>query len=653
MRRTWYLRKRWIGWCKCTAKSYISWPERLLTEVLRLRYHLRIWILLKAFNTLRNKKKRSMAGDSQQPAATQQEKEGEPTQSATTVRQLPPASARNPSTLTVKGASEASATPLPITSAELSPTQLPNPHASDRFSLQHPYSYTALGAQRETTSNGVAFNDIIPSNPKPTTVPSVEEADSNKDDAQNVTQEMCATAESHEDTTVKPPAAVLGAASTAPITQHQSQSFGGFIPMSGSSSAPDSIAPAPSILTAVDTINPLPLNEYWNERTWRRFTKSSPVHIGTFISCLGLVKCNVLGDTTFDHLAANAMSAAIDEIASGLYAKVSAESLVVCAANPDFLDEEIDVLLDEYAPDIWGMDADRSKLLEPGTNDTYPKNLVYENDDDRKLLWLYLHRWIFAKAFSTLRECGGSDEVERGVVVALSHGSSSTISSSVPERFYAQTLPGTEGEQDHKGKRKASIPPSPDQPKRPKGDQIHASQPENASSSQPNASSLTNTFVKYLQNCGQSSVLETTPLDSIEHELSQITMYLPSLLNTEPYAADFPSVFASWVTYRRSILAVRKQVTALPTEQLSDVQMKIRRGRLLTELRKARDEFLETRDDETSANDVICLGFGRLQRTVAEGEKVMDTIREGFRVLDERLLELGESLGGGKWILMG
>jgi hypothetical protein len=87
-----------------------------------------------------------------------------------------------------------------------------------------------------------------------------------------------------------------------------------------------------------------------------------------------------------------------------LWFHLSTEDLFKCAADPNYLVQEIDVLLAEYAPDIWGMDTDRTRLLLPREYKQYQKQLVYEDDDDRQLLWLHFHRWIFAKAFVVLKD---------------------------------------------------------------------------------------------------------------------------------------------------------------------------------------------------------------------------------------------------------
>jgi hypothetical protein len=48
------------------------------------------------------------------------------------------------------------------------------------------------------------------------------------------------------------------------------------------------------------------------------------------------------------------------------------------------LDEEIDALFEDHSP-IWSLDSDRTKLLAPGVDESYPKDLFYEESQDQKM----------------------------------------------------------------------------------------------------------------------------------------------------------------------------------------------------------------------------------------------------------------------------
>ncbi|CAO2648049.1 Nn.00g089710.m01.CDS01 [Neocucurbitaria sp. VM-36] len=453
---------------------------------------------------------------------------------------------------------------------------------------------------------------------------------------------------------------------------------------SGSSST---IRPSSSIFNPRQATNYLPLDRYWDETIWRRFISASTLSMRIFVSCLGLKFRHVRGCTVFDWPAAKSLEAETARVATRLYAQLSPETLVACAANPDILDEDIDVLLAEYAPQLWGMDADRSGLLKAGVDDTYMKDLVYEDDEDRKLLWLHLHRWIFAQAFSMLRKWGSSDEVKQGIVAALHHDPSPANTFKVPERSYMLTPIGVNQVHEHSREQEPSIPLEEYQPKPVQGHETRGSAFQRRETSTtadqhqkllskrhkadaptptfktpslevstfpaslPNTFALTTTFLSYLQDYGQSDYPEVTMLNSINNELDKVTSHLPKLLENEPYGAAFSNVFAGWVTYRRIVHAIGSQITALQAERLNNIQLKIKRARCLIELRNARHELIAKRSNDTSVEEIICMIFGRLQRTIEEGEKTMVTIREGFKKLDERLVEVGDLLGGGEWLV--
>jgi hypothetical protein len=62
--------------------------------------------------------------------------------------------------------------------------------------------------------------------------------------------------------------------------------------------------------------------------------------------------------------------------------------LLDCATDPGSLDAQLDEVLEKYGPQIWGRDADRSRLLTPNPDaekPTYSKDLFYEDLDDRAM----------------------------------------------------------------------------------------------------------------------------------------------------------------------------------------------------------------------------------------------------------------------------
>ena len=130
-----------------------------------------------------------------------------------------------------------------------------------------------------------------------------------------------------------------------------------------------------------------PLDEYWDKDTWRYFYLSFHerlIMLGTMRS-LGL-KATPRHRNYFRFDIENFVSLGkdINKIASGLCSKFSAVQLVQYAEDPNHLDEEIDGLFETHSS-IWSIDADRTKLLAPGVDENYPKNLFYEESEDQKV----------------------------------------------------------------------------------------------------------------------------------------------------------------------------------------------------------------------------------------------------------------------------
>jgi hypothetical protein len=161
------------------------------------------------------------------------------------------------------------------------------------------------------------------------------------------------------------------------------------------------------------------LPEYWDSSIWQRFTKTAVITVSKAVQCLGINPKHGNRGIVFPHPVQQSLSTDIDAIATKLYAQLPADELVRCAADSNYLNKELDIILDTYALDIWSIDADRAGMLEAGEENAYEENLVYEYDDDRRLLWIYLHRWVFVRSFELLRKQGGDADVRKGVLEAL------------------------------------------------------------------------------------------------------------------------------------------------------------------------------------------------------------------------------------------
>lgn len=129
------------------------------------------------------------------------------------------------------------------------------------------------------------------------------------------------------------------------------------------------------------------LDKDWDEEHWQYFylrIRGDGTMLATMRS-LGL-KVTRRMRNSFRFAVENFVSLCKDvcEMAEKLCTHFSAAELISLAADPSYLDQEIDVTLDTYSH-VWSVDADRTKLLAPGSEPLYPKHLSYEDDDDRKL----------------------------------------------------------------------------------------------------------------------------------------------------------------------------------------------------------------------------------------------------------------------------
>lgn len=137
-----------------------------------------------------------------------------------------------------------------------------------------------------------------------------------------------------------------------------------------------------------DTTRKLPLDKYWDKEEWQFFHTQADerdILLATMRS-LGL-KATPRHPMHFTFTIENYVSLGkdINMIARTLSSELSAEyDLIERAEDPNYLDEEIDALFEDHSP-IWSLDSDRTKLLAPGIDESYPKDLFYEESEDQKM----------------------------------------------------------------------------------------------------------------------------------------------------------------------------------------------------------------------------------------------------------------------------
>jgi hypothetical protein len=405
----------------------------------------------------------------------------------------------------------------------------------------------------------------------------------------------------------------------------------------------------PKTLSAID--RRLPPTEYWSEKSWKPFLKSNVVTLSTLISRLGLTFYNLRSKrrVRVHHPAGEQLLDEVFTIASLLYTQLSADQLVQAAADSSFLNEDIDLLLEEYAPSIWAVDADRSNLLQAGELELYPKDLVYEDDDDRKLLWLHIHQFIFIKAFHDLRKFGDS---EKGRAAALYRLPGPSLGSVVPCRTYTVAPPD---EQSQPKPSDASKPKKKKQnPRKREASEGTKNQPEpRPSKKQRPLNPLVATILKYLEN--KDDALKDQLLSEIDKELNDLKESTPPQADPHTSPNVYMAIMTAWVVFRRNIYAVEHRVSALSNSTQGQVRDKIERSRLLTELRRAWAEYNEVNPVSEESNEYALLTPLRewLRDDTEEWQSTVGEVWAGLTRLHDEFLELAKGLGNLEWVLMG
>jgi hypothetical protein len=226
-----------------------------------------------------------------------------------------------------------------------------------------------------------------------------------------------------------------------------------------------------------------------------------------------------------------------------LWFHLSTEDLFKCAADPNYLVQEIDVLLAEYAPDIWGMDTDRTRLLLPREYKQYQKQLVYEDDDDRQLLWLHFHRWIFAKAFVVLKDKVDSVEARFLILSRMRPINSLGSAFLVPDRTFFP--PPTAHDNGHEAGL-GSEQPAHTGPVLPYNETAWQGSSEEEKEIQ-SGSRLTANLKTYLQHFGEPAFAERQALKDLELTLS--TMIRHKAFSQDRLTSDFGFTFLAWVRF--------------------------------------------------------------------------------------------------------
>ncbi|KAF3036049.1 hypothetical protein E8E12_004651 [Didymella heteroderae] len=456
----------------------------------------------------------------------------------------------------------------------------------------------------------------------------------------------------------------------------------------------------------------LPLEEDWDEDRWQKFylqgDGDSLMHATMLL--LGLKATPRERDTSsfvVEHY--GSLCKDICKIAAKLCKEFSAAELIRSAADPSSLDEEIDIIFDDYSH-VWSVDADRTKLLNPGTDTLYSKDLFYEEDDDRKVLWIYLHRWIFMIALMNCKQMHGAgvrnmrkkmdatvpkyilDQWQLGGIYTFDspedlgrsenelkaaenistdpelQESESQLLEAIGGMFAdaktgqhdtatsnaAEPDSGTRRLPRRQQKRKDSSIATPEhqettRPQKQRRIDRTVSKPDD----------FTALFMSYLENFAEPRFNELAGLEAIEKELPNVRNYANGL-DAKLRARLSPTVFnitlPAWLAYRREIVEAKRKVAAMPpVAQAPSRQVAImERNRLATQLRIAHENFMDAGYDDLRPEQIIYRAMVTLMNEHGNSQTA-EGIRRGLRDMEAEFTGLGDQLmsGGMKYVLSG
>lgn len=130
----------------------------------------------------------------------------------------------------------------------------------------------------------------------------------------------------------------------------------------------------------------LQLGQYWSNDDWRLFFltgEEREIMLATMRS-LGLRATRTdFTEVGIDIMGFESLVEDINKIAHILSSSCSVSQLFRHAEDRNYLDNQIDTLFETHSL-IWSLDADRTKLLKPGTDEYYPEHLFYEESEDQK-----------------------------------------------------------------------------------------------------------------------------------------------------------------------------------------------------------------------------------------------------------------------------
>ncbi|KAF2016234.1 hypothetical protein BU24DRAFT_462414 [Aaosphaeria arxii CBS 175.79] len=155
--------------------------------------------------------------------------------------------------------------------------------------------------------------------------------------------------------------------------------------------------------------------QYATRQDWQDIMKNrSRLKMHELIERLGLRakwSSNKRGKTNFDSPLVKELVLDMTNIVSEL--PKDPDELVEILGAPDSLRAETDHLLNKHGAAIWGRMGNRDHLVKMGEPDIepfyYPRDLYFDNEEDRELIRTVLHWWIGLKACNVIHARGRLD----------------------------------------------------------------------------------------------------------------------------------------------------------------------------------------------------------------------------------------------------
>ncbi|KAH7138983.1 hypothetical protein B0J11DRAFT_515772 [Dendryphion nanum] len=159
--------------------------------------------------------------------------------------------------------------------------------------------------------------------------------------------------------------------------------------------------------------------KYATKNDWNDIMRNrSRLKMHELIERLGLRakwSSNKRGKTNFDSPLVKELVSDMTNVVAHL--PKDGDDLVEHLGAPNSLKYETDLLLEKHGNAIWGRMGDREHLVTVGEPDVesfyYPRDLYFENEEDRELIRTVLHWWIGMKACNVIHARGRLDRERR------------------------------------------------------------------------------------------------------------------------------------------------------------------------------------------------------------------------------------------------